>query len=156
MVAILIALIYVFVSLMFSLGFLNFSLKLIRGESASYQDLFSVSPMQVFHYFIASILGGLAFVLGLILLIIPGIYLATRFSLFPYFIADQKVNALEALQKSWNATQGHVLYLLLFFLAMIGLNLLGLLALVVGLIITIPVSNLALGYVYNKMKTHAS
>lgn len=55
---------------------------------------------------------GLIVVGGLVLLIIPGIYWALRFSLFPYFIVDQETGIIDSLKKSYAITQGNVWQLL--------------------------------------------
>jgi uncharacterized membrane protein len=53
-------------------------------------------------------------VFGLILLIVPGVYFGTRFSLFPYVLLDNRLGALNALRKSYHITEGN--FWPLFFL----------------------------------------
>lgn len=58
---------------------------------------------------------------GLILLIVPGIYFGTRFSLFSYALLDNRLGALDALRKSYRITEGN--FWPLFFLNLIVVSL---------------------------------
>jgi len=88
---------------------------------------------------------------GLILFIIPGIYLGIRFQFFNCFIVDQKTGVIESLRRSWQITQGNTWNLFLFGLLLAGINILGLLCLIVGLFITIPTTTIAYIFVYRKL-----
>jgi hypothetical protein len=55
----------------------------------------------------AGILAGLGIVFGLILLIIPGLYLLTRWSLIPAVIVIEKRSAGESFDRSWELTRGY-------------------------------------------------
>lgn len=48
----------------------------------------------------------IAVVIGFIALIIPGIYLSVRFSLFQYYIVEG-YGAIDAIKASWAATEGN-------------------------------------------------
>lgn len=69
----------------------------------------SLSPALLVKYFVLSVLVGLSVVVGLILLIIPGLIIAARLLLAEYYIIDKNMGILEAYQASWDATKGHVL-----------------------------------------------
>ena len=57
-------------------------------------------------FLIANILTGLATFAGILLFIIPGLYVACRLILVPIIIADHgERNPLEALKKSWESTK---------------------------------------------------
>ncbi len=55
----------------------------------------------------AGILAGLGIVFGLILLVIPGLYLLTRWSLIPAVIVIEKRSAGDAFDRSWELTRGY-------------------------------------------------
>jgi hypothetical protein len=52
---------------------------------------------------------------------------------------------------NWRITKGHKVQLFLFGLALIGLNILGLLALVVGIVVSVPATWLAVTHAYRKL-----
>ena len=74
-------------------------------------------------------------------------YFVLRFSMVRYAVLDGAY-ILESLEKSSRLTHGVKRKLLAFMFVLLGLNILGAMALVVGLLITIPVSALAVAHVY--------
>jgi membrane-anchored glycerophosphoryl diester phosphodiesterase (GDPDase) len=86
---------------------------------------------------IAGIVFGIIVFIGLILLIIPGIYLAVALYFFLIFIALEDESFIDALQSSWELTKGRRLSVFLFF---IGIVLVQILFSIVG-----GVASLALG-----------
>lgn len=65
-----------------------------------------------------SILIGICFILGFLLLIVPGLILAARWSAAgPLLIGEQK-GAIDAMKESWELTRGHTATLILAILAM--------------------------------------
>jgi uncharacterized membrane protein len=87
----------------------------------------------------------------LLLLIIPGIFFGIRLKYATYLVIDKNLGPLEAIKGSWKITRGNV-WNLFFLSILLGLiNLLGLLCLVIGLFITVPLSMLATAFVYRKL-----
>jgi uncharacterized membrane protein len=82
---------------------------------------------------------------------LPGIYFAIRFYLFIYFIVDKKAGIIESLKRSWEITKGQAWNLFLFNLVLLAINLLGAICLLIGLLVTIPISELATAFVYRKL-----
>jgi uncharacterized membrane protein len=122
-------------------------------ESVTLKDLWNPNPF--WQYLGMRILTGLIVFLGIILLIVPGIIAALGLMFAPYLVIDKGLGPVNALKESWRITTGHKSQLFLFALAIIGINILGLLALVVGLLVSIPVSILASVHVYRALE-HAA
>ncbi|RMH11068.1 MAG: hypothetical protein D6698_16940 [Gammaproteobacteria bacterium] len=99
----------------------------------------------------ASLLYGLIVLGGLILLVVPGIIWAVAYQFYRYTVVDDRLGAREALRKSKEMTRGNLGFLFLFGLALAVLNVAGVLALVVGLVVTVPVSMLAMASVYRQL-----
>lgn len=140
----------IIISSIVTLGFIRIILNSIDGKRLEYSDLFK-NYRFIFNYWIAEIIGGLITVAGFFLFIIPGIILAVKFQFIDYFIVDKGQGPIEAVKSSWRITKGIKWQLFLFGLMIIGINLLGLLALGVGVIISYPVTALAQAYVYRKL-----
>ncbi len=140
------------VGLFVGVGFTIITLKLAKGEHTSYSDI--MPPLKlVWHYFVANILSGLLVVIGFILLIVPGIYLLLRYSMVRYAVIDG-AGITDSLRRSAQMTVGVKWHLLGFFAVLVLLNILGAILLLVGLLITIPVSMIAYAHVYQKLHAH--
>lgn len=87
----------------------------------------------------------------LILIAIPIFYLSIRLFFVLCFVVDQESGATESISQSWTITSGHFWSLFWLFLVILGINILGALALFVGLLFTIPFSSLILMIAYRQM-----
>jgi uncharacterized membrane protein len=144
-------LISVVVSLFLSVGLLKIYLKLADTKKIEYKELFTVNAEEVVRYFLGSLIYGLIVFAGFILLIIPGIYWGIKYQYYSYLIVEKKMGPLDAIKKSGQITQGNIGNLFLFNLLLIVVSLLGLLALVVGVLVASPVVGIAQAYVYRKL-----
>ncbi|NMC36555.1 DUF975 family protein [Candidatus Beckwithbacteria bacterium] len=142
------------ISLMIGLGMMKITLAFVDGEKPEFNELFSTLPYIV-KYFLASILYGLIVTVGLVLLIVPGIMWAIKYAYMPFVIIDKNLGPIEALKESAKITKGSRWQILLFGLTMIGVEILGLLALVVGLLVAVPVVMVASAYVYRQLASRS-
>jgi hypothetical protein len=127
------------------------ALKSIDGEIPRVGDLFG-SLERGPAYLLALSIYCLTVSGGLVLLIIPGIYLAIRYCLFAQIITDRSASALAALRKAAELAHGNwvplgALFLIAFLLNIAGMTLLG-----IGLIISFPVSLLAIAGFYRSLQ----
>jgi uncharacterized membrane protein len=139
------------VALIVQLGLVRMYLDLAEGTEDKLGTLFSQRHV-FWNYLGAAILYGLMVAFGLVLFIIPGLYLALKYQFFSYLIVDKNLGAMEALKKSAVMTEGVKWKLFLFSLAICGLNILGALVFVVGLLVTIPMSTMAFVFVYRTLR----
>jgi hypothetical protein len=95
-------------------------------------------------------MSGVVILVGLIAIILLVAFLI-RFIFVTYLIVDKRVKFWDTFKVSSQMTKGHRSKIVYFFLAMLVLNLLGLIALVVGLLVTMAISQLATAYVYRKL-----
>lgn len=103
-----------------------------------------------------NILTGLIVVVLFVLCLVPVIILSIKLQFATYLIVDKSLGVSEALSKSWNMTKGIKLNLFLFAILLLLVNLLGILVVLAGLLVTIPLSMVALAYVYRKILSQAS
>ena len=135
-------------------------LRLSRNEKVDFNTIFQgFSGNKFFHYFIATIITGLFVVAGLILLIVPGIIIAIATCFASFIILDMDKNVpwagksfWTAIKESYEMTKGVKWKLFGFFIVLLGINILGVIALVVGLLVTVPVSMISLAVIYDKLK----
>jgi uncharacterized membrane protein len=106
---------------------------------------------QIPSYVAGKIIYGLIVLVGLVLLIVPGIIVAYMFLYVGYLIIDRDLGPIAALQESRALTDGYKMDLFLFSLVVAGVNILGVICLFVGLFVTIPTTMMASVYVYRRL-----
>lgn len=132
------------------MGFTKMCLRLHDGETTGYSDLIACTHL-FFKYFVASVLYGAICLAGFILLIVPGFIWGIQFWFFTYIIVDREMGPIKALKESSRLTRGVKKELFYFSLALLAVNILGILALFAGLLFAIPTSIIATTYVYRRL-----
>jgi uncharacterized membrane protein len=127
------------------------SLRLYDGEPV---DLSQPGPLvQGYWPFVLTMfLYGILVSIGFALLIIPGVLLGLAFGYAPLFTADGQKDLVEAFRASSRLTRGYRGQLFGLWLLVIGVNVLGAMALGIGVVVTVPMSALALVYAFRRMQ----
>ena len=104
-------------------------LKAARNEPFKTYDMF-MAFQNIWNAVIANVLVSIIIVIGIVLLIVPGIIFACRLAFVPFLVMDQKLEPIEAIKKSWEMTQGYgwtifAMAIMSFFIAIAGLICLG-------------------------------
>ncbi len=141
------------VSILLSLGLVKAFLNLVNNGKGDFKDLFVefTNFKVLINYIIASIVVGFIVIGGFFLLIIPGIYLGARLGLFQYYIIEKEMGAMDSVKASWHATSGNVINILVFGFLSFLVIIAGVVALLVGLLVAVPVVILADIYVYKML-----
>jgi len=98
-----------------------------------------------------SLLAGIATIIGLILLIVPGIIVGIIVGFAVYIVIDRGLAPLDALRESARITKGNRWRLFLLGLAVLGINIIGFCLLLVGLFVTMPITALAVMHAYRTL-----
>ena len=125
-------------------------LRLARGQSLKLEHLFEVKRFAK-PLIVGSILLPLGVTLGYIFLIIPGIIFMLGCFLYSFVVVDKNLSGVESLKAAWALTDGHKLDLFLLMLLMSLVNMLGMMACGVGMIVTIPMTFGAIAYFYDSI-----
>jgi uncharacterized membrane protein len=104
-------------------------LKAARKELFKTYDMF-MAFQNIWNVVFANILVSVIVGIGIALLIVPGIIFACRLAFVPFIVMDQKLEAVEAIKKSWEMTKGYSwtifgMAVMSFFIAIAGLICLG-------------------------------
>ncbi len=138
------------INVLIEMGLISFALKAHDDiTTASLQNLWH--PQSLWQYLVVKILTGIIVIVGLVLLIVPGIIAALALIFATYLVIDRNLGPIEALKESMRLTKGHRWNLFLLALSLILLNVLGAIALLVGLLVTIPVSLFAVAHAYRTL-----
>lgn len=139
------------VSATFGLGLSKIYLRFRDGEKPIFENLFDGFSRA--HIWLgATIIAAVAVTMGLVLLIVPGVIMLLRLWMVGFVLVDERSGPIDAIQRSWDITRGHTMDLLVFFIALVGLNILGACCLGVGLLVTLPISGLAMAHIYRMLK----
>lgn len=136
--------------LVVSIGLIVISLKFVDKKKPEIGDIYKHYPL-ILNYFLGGLLYGVIVMVGLVLLVVPGVIWAIKFQFYQYLIVDKKMGPLEAISASGKITKGHKWNLFLLGLIYIGLSILGLIAFGIGIFIVYPVIMLTTAYVYRKI-----
>lgn len=135
-------LIWCLFTILAEMGFTTILLKASKNESYVFSDFFSRFDLFP-SYFCAYVLNVLAIFVGILLVVIPGIIFALKFSMYRFFVLEDSLDGIEALKKSNQITYGHKWHILGFFIVACLINLFGVLLLGIGWLFTFPVTFLA-------------
>ena len=138
------------ISLIIRIGYTKIFLRIYDGEMPKFMEIFEEYPL-FWKYLGVLILCFLTAAGGLLLLIIPGIIWAVRFSLSPLIVVDTKARPVSAMKESYAITKGSFWKLLLFWICLIAINIVGMIFFGLGLLVTVPISTLATVYVYREL-----
>ncbi len=108
-------------------------LKALRDEPFKPTDLF-FAFQQLGNVVLSGILVAVIVGLGMVMLIVPGIIFACKLAFVPYLVMDEKMDATDAIRKSWKMTEGYTGTIFLMGLTAVFVGLLGLICLIIGII----------------------
>lgn len=103
-------------------------------------------------FLLASCLYLVAVVGGLLLLVVPGTYIAVRYALFGQVFATRHTSALEALREAGALSDGRWWAMCRFVLITLAFNVTGAALLGLGLLISLPVSLLAASSLFRTLR----
>jgi len=139
-----------FLGQLIAIVWISLALAIVDGREIT-TDTLLPSGATLISYLIASFLFSLMLGIGLVLLVIPGLIVAVVFGLYGWALVDKALDPIEALRHSSRITSGHRWQVVAFLLAALVLNLVGVLLLVVGVLVTSAVTLIAAGHVYRQL-----
>lgn len=150
-ISILAGIVSVIFSVFVNIGLLKIVLKLLNSEKPNIKTFLEVTFSQFFRYIGTAILYGICVLVGFILLIVPGIIAILRLQFAYYYVVDKGMGPVEALKASWAATKGETFNIFLYTIVVLIMNIIGALIFGLGLIVTLPITFISLGYIYRKL-----
>ncbi len=144
-----------FISLVIGLGLIRAALAILDGQRPSVEQL--VSTKDVGPYLIASLVVALIVTVGLFLCVIPGLIAGFLLQFYGYAIIDKKADSVTtavqsspmgAIRASFEVVAGNIGPLILLAVLCFLLNMVGALLCGVGLLVTLPVTAIAIAYAW--------
>ena len=104
-------------------GYYAYLIAIARDEPVSILSAFKQSPLTYAKYFVVQLISTLVIVVGCMFFLFPGVYLGVRLIWASYHVLEApECGIFEALQWSWQKTDGQFLTLFGLFLVSFGLN----------------------------------
>lgn len=128
-------------------------LRTARGGTPDVGDLFTAFRGDYWQAVLAGLLMSVLIGLGTALLIVPGVIAAVRLAWVPYLVLDERLGAVDAIKASWERTRGYGMTIFVLWLLAIPIVLLGLLALGVGVILSLMWIQMASAVLYAAVAT---
>jgi uncharacterized membrane protein len=142
-----------FISFMISLGLIRAALIIVDGGHPTLDQV--VSTRDLGPYIVASLLVSVIVTIGLLLCVIPGIVAGFLLQFFGYAIVDGKTasgapqsSPIGALRTSFEVVTANFGPLILLALLCFVVNVAGLLLCGVGLLVSLPVTSIAIAYAW--------
>jgi len=132
-------------------GLYYFYLKKVRGQPAELGDIFSGFSLALGPLILTSLLVTLLTTVGLLCLILPGIYLGVSYAFAYLLVIDRKMEFWTAMEVSRRVITSQ--WWRMFGLLIVGaiIAVLGLIGLIIGMFITIPIYVGAVVYAYESL-----
>lgn len=131
-------------------GLCQLMLNAARGQDPRIGDIFCGGRFFL-RYAISLFLFSIAVGVATVFCLIPGLLVVCLFFPFAYVLIAENTPGIECFARSQVITKGNLLQIFVLLLAMVGINLLGLMAVCVGVLFTIPLTQLFTAVAYLKM-----
>jgi len=127
------------------------ALRIHDAKDHGFADLFS-NGRRILNYLAVEFIYSCIVFAGLILLVVPAFIWGIQFGYARFAVLDEGLGPIEALHRSSSLTRGGRNNLFLFGLLLFGINMLGLLALFVGVFATLPTTVVAMAWAYRELQ----
>jgi uncharacterized membrane protein len=121
-------------------GLYNYLWRAGRGETASVADLFTPIQDKAGGVIVVSLLTLIAIIIGVVFLIIPGLYVAVALSLALPLVTLTTLGAADAMALSWHIINRHLVDFIVLALVVMAMNFAGALLFGLGLFVTLPIT----------------
>lgn len=132
-------------------GYVGIMFRHYHSTPFVFDDIFSIDQRWIYFAFLGLIKGIVIF-LGLLLFVVPGIYLAVKWMFAEFYVITEGKRPLEALQASSELTKGHRWHLFFYSIVVLLLVLLGLVCFLVGAVVASVVTFFATIKVFEDLK----
>ena len=139
------------IGLFLSIGLTRIGLNLVSGKPVTIGMLFSGAG-KLLPVIASSLIYFTAVTIGLLLLVIPGIYIALRYGQFLFAIVDRDMGIIESFRYSSSLTTNNRTSLFTLMLLYVAVSIAGILAFCVGIFFVIPVIFLSSVVAYRWMQ----
>jgi hypothetical protein len=129
-------------------GLFKYYIKLIRAEGPTIRDAFAGFSPAAGQLILLGLVTGLLTTLGMLLCLLPGIYLSVSWIFGVPLVIDRNMAFWDALELSRKVVSKHWFMMFAFLLVVGLLSMCGLIACCIGVFVTMPIGTVAIMYAY--------
>jgi hypothetical protein len=144
-------LVFLIVFAAIEVGFLKACLALHDGQVPVFADAFKYLSLGL-KFLAGQILYGLIILVGLVLLVIPGLYMAARYAFVGFCQVEGQESLRGSFAQSATLSTGNMAALMAIIGSLLLFNVMGACLLGIGLLVTIPLSVLTMTAVYKQLR----
>ncbi len=133
-----------------SVGLIMLGIKANRGEEIKVPMIFDYFVL-VWPIFFVSLAVNVSTLLGYVVFVLPGIYLAFALMFSSVLLVDKKLSVLDAMKLSMKAVNKHWFKFLGYGISFALISILAVIPLGIGLLWSVPMSVIGFGILYSKM-----
>lgn len=126
-------------------------LKATRNEEADLRTLFEGFKTKYLNIVLANLIVFALIMIGMVILIIPGIIIACRLAFVPLLVMDKDLEPMKAVEKSWQMTRGHGWKVFWMAILSFFIGVAGLIVFFVGILISIMWIHAAFAALYQSV-----
>lgn len=142
-------LLFSILNLVIAAGLMTAALRTLDGRRVGVAEFLSIPNLG--QAVLAAVLLSLATMVGLFLLVVPGLVVAVLGMWYLQFALDRRLRAVDALLASARLVRDHPGPSIVLILAAVGVAILGALALVVGLLVALPMITMASAFLFRRL-----
>lgn len=131
-------------------NYYDMAFRVVNDQPAEIGDLFKPHP-QLANFAATSFIMGIAIAIGSIFLVIPGLIAAVLLGFAPLLVIDRGMSPMDALKASVDLAKPHMMSLIGFGIAAFVVNFIGMLCLGVGMLVTAPMTFMAVIQIYRSL-----
>ncbi|MFO8061463.1 MAG: hypothetical protein R6U31_00890 [bacterium] len=139
-----------FINMLIQLGIVKIAVNMTNRKPYDFSMLFTPGGM-LFSFIAGTIIYNLSVFIGLLMLVIPGIFIAVRLIFYPYLIVERGYTAFEALKASWGMTKKYQWQIFVIGIILYAVNFIMAIT-VIGLAVSLPLTLIALAQLYHHIK----
>jgi len=124
-----------------------------RKQKVDFKYLVSGFSENYVHIILANLLVFALVMIGIVMLIIPGIIIGVRLTFVSYLVMDKKMDPITAVEESWRLTKGYGWTIFAMGLVSFFIIIFGLLMLIIGIFPAIMWVSAAFASIYNDVLT---
>ncbi len=144
-----------FINTVIQLGMFKIALNIVNNDQYDFSTLFMTSGY-LFNFIITSLMYYTGVIVGIFLLIIPGIIFSVLFMFYPFIMLEKGTMPIDSLKISYKLVKNNLWQIFVICIVLYSINYLGATAFYIGVTITLPFTLIAQALLYKKFSIRSN